>query len=704
LVRGLSENLFYAARTNDPGLVMYTLSLDPAIDPDYRDQSGNTALHYAAIAGAADAARALLAAGAHPDIRNKEGKTPLDKAQEQERAAVVQLLKGAHGAQPAIPTLPPIKLPELNTIPAPKVVPSYTAFDIERLIKDQKYEDEPERMAFKGDPYFVEEMPTQFEEAFGYSRPEIFRPFTPPGLPERRPEQYELSPTFEDFNRFPKNFSKPTKKMEIQKMRAAASRIAASEDDDPEEEGMCYSVLPPLQWITIEDAKMAVMQLIDSLEQQNQQFKESLLAQADNLARIEDNKDLEQDRLIKLYTALGKERSAKITALKKQYHALMLQVNNRFGQDGIDEIVGLLITVPQKPQESNNKGSTMLLSLRGSKKKVDENHDRLQREINALDAQLRAIKAKRDQKQSEYVAVGKKMYTLKQKFDQNVIATPAAEDQNDMHSQWVDEQEQAEGNLLQVQESDEKSAQLVSLYLKKTEFMEELFALDAIIDDIDQATHNGSEQELARLEKRLKKHIQHYHHELPSGIDRDEILAILMLLVRSVSLEQCLLRAPVRAKHAAPTLHNRLAQEQLHLQLVIPWLQNSLERAERATNTKDRAQNVKNRAFNLSIARTALYFLQAVELDRQTAKTSKGLIARIKMRRGVIEKALSSKTGLQHETYEALLRWIDSMLLAWPQLKRNPQRMITQKDSAIMTEIKKVRWKRLLEELPRIEW
>lgn len=44
---------------------------------DRRDSGGNTALHYAAMGGQPEAAEMLLTAGAHPDLENEVGYTPL---------------------------------------------------------------------------------------------------------------------------------------------------------------------------------------------------------------------------------------------------------------------------------------------------------------------------------------------------------------------------------------------------------------------------------------------------------------------------------------------------------------------------------------------------------------------------------------------------------------------------------------------------
>ncbi len=59
---------------------MISLLLSSNSSPSAPDRSGNTALHYAVMAGDVQACRALLegAEKAWGDVRNDEGKNPLD--------------------------------------------------------------------------------------------------------------------------------------------------------------------------------------------------------------------------------------------------------------------------------------------------------------------------------------------------------------------------------------------------------------------------------------------------------------------------------------------------------------------------------------------------------------------------------------------------------------------------------------------------
>ena len=54
-----------------------------------------TALHWAAYAGASESAQLLLAHGANPKLKDKEGKTPLDYARESGNSELVTLLENA---------------------------------------------------------------------------------------------------------------------------------------------------------------------------------------------------------------------------------------------------------------------------------------------------------------------------------------------------------------------------------------------------------------------------------------------------------------------------------------------------------------------------------------------------------------------------------------------------------------------------------
>ncbi len=75
--------------------------LDAGADPNARDEDGRTPLHWAARwSGHAEAINALLAAGADPNApRDKDGETPLHSAAKRDHpAAIDALLSG--GADP----------------------------------------------------------------------------------------------------------------------------------------------------------------------------------------------------------------------------------------------------------------------------------------------------------------------------------------------------------------------------------------------------------------------------------------------------------------------------------------------------------------------------------------------------------------------------------------------------------------------------
>ena len=69
------------------------------IDLNARDNTGNSALHYAAMHGICDVARSLLAKPIHRDITNNEGLTPLDYAEESGHERTAALLRGDKGAR-----------------------------------------------------------------------------------------------------------------------------------------------------------------------------------------------------------------------------------------------------------------------------------------------------------------------------------------------------------------------------------------------------------------------------------------------------------------------------------------------------------------------------------------------------------------------------------------------------------------------------
>uniref|UniRef100_UPI00358E9B12 ankyrin repeat domain-containing protein 39-like n=1 Tax=Myxine glutinosa TaxID=7769 RepID=UPI00358E9B12 len=75
--------------------------LRKGVQPDIRDSSGFTALHYASRAGHEAACRALLVAGAAVDARTPGGATPLHRAATQGHHPVISLLLH-HGGDPGL--------------------------------------------------------------------------------------------------------------------------------------------------------------------------------------------------------------------------------------------------------------------------------------------------------------------------------------------------------------------------------------------------------------------------------------------------------------------------------------------------------------------------------------------------------------------------------------------------------------------------
>lgn len=69
-------------------------------DVNYQGPFGNTLLHSAVITGDAREVRRLLDAGADPQIRNREGRTPLQLAEMLGRRAVRALLSAASSSAP----------------------------------------------------------------------------------------------------------------------------------------------------------------------------------------------------------------------------------------------------------------------------------------------------------------------------------------------------------------------------------------------------------------------------------------------------------------------------------------------------------------------------------------------------------------------------------------------------------------------------
>jgi ankyrin repeat protein len=64
-------------------------------EPNYQGPFGNTLLHGAVVSGDAREVKRLLAAGADPKIRNRDGRTPLQVALTLRRPKIYALLKRA---------------------------------------------------------------------------------------------------------------------------------------------------------------------------------------------------------------------------------------------------------------------------------------------------------------------------------------------------------------------------------------------------------------------------------------------------------------------------------------------------------------------------------------------------------------------------------------------------------------------------------
>jgi ankyrin repeat protein len=86
-----SSMIFLAASVNSKKALEYLLQKSPG-QINTQNKNGDTALHEAARYGTAQTMTALLMAGAKKDIKNHDGKTPLEIAKSQKNEEATQLL------------------------------------------------------------------------------------------------------------------------------------------------------------------------------------------------------------------------------------------------------------------------------------------------------------------------------------------------------------------------------------------------------------------------------------------------------------------------------------------------------------------------------------------------------------------------------------------------------------------------------------
>lgn len=98
----LEHPILNAARNGTAKDIETTLRREPN-SRDLRTALGSTPLHLAAANAAPNSLKALLAAGADPNLRDKEGLTPLHVAAYSQNATHAQLLLES-GADPALKT------------------------------------------------------------------------------------------------------------------------------------------------------------------------------------------------------------------------------------------------------------------------------------------------------------------------------------------------------------------------------------------------------------------------------------------------------------------------------------------------------------------------------------------------------------------------------------------------------------------------
>lgn len=86
-----AQLLFMGAKRGCSGDITTAITAQ-GVDPNVRDELGNTPLHYAAGSGHAEAAEELLRLGADVAARNNVGDTPLHKAASRGNAPIAKIL------------------------------------------------------------------------------------------------------------------------------------------------------------------------------------------------------------------------------------------------------------------------------------------------------------------------------------------------------------------------------------------------------------------------------------------------------------------------------------------------------------------------------------------------------------------------------------------------------------------------------------
>lgn len=93
--------LHFTVGRNSYNILEYLLQNFPAFNNfiNFKDNDGNTPLHIAAFMGYTDIAELLLRYGANPNLRNKNGETPLDIAKKSNNRPLIDLLQQASTSQ-----------------------------------------------------------------------------------------------------------------------------------------------------------------------------------------------------------------------------------------------------------------------------------------------------------------------------------------------------------------------------------------------------------------------------------------------------------------------------------------------------------------------------------------------------------------------------------------------------------------------------